>query len=166
MPNHDLLIKGEAVIKDEWITYSEESLENLDQTKKNLIPYSLFPLSDDVNKDSIGVLLPNDIEIEKVASEIIDLPLIAVDFPVFMDGRGFSFARILKSRFNYQGELRATGHIIRDQLCYLKRCGFNSFKILDEDVDLEAATQSLHDFSDAYQTSADDNKPVYLRRMQ
>ncbi|TDG13764.1 DUF934 domain-containing protein [Seongchinamella unica] len=93
---------------------------------------------------------------------IDDIPLVLVNFPTFMDGRGFSYARELRER-GYQGELRAVGHFIRDQLTYLSRCGFDAFQFEDES-ELEDALESLGDFSEFYQASADQPQPLFRRR--
>jgi len=91
-----------------------------------------------------------------------EIPLVLVNFPTFMDGRGFSYARELRER-GYQGELRAVGHFMRDQLTYLSRCGFDAFQFEDES-ELEAALNSLQDFSEYYQGSADRPEPLFRRR--
>ncbi len=90
------------------------------------------------------------------------IPLVAINFPSFMDGRGFSYARELRER-GFRGELRATGNIIRDQLAYLSRCGFDAFQFAEE-AELEEALPSLGDFSEAYQASADRPLPLFRRR--
>ena len=102
-------------------------------------------------------------DLSAITEDIISCPIIAINFPVFMDGRGFSLGRLLRERHGYTGEIRAIGHVIRDQLCYLKRCGFNAFSF-KKDVDLGAATASLKDFSEAYQTSVDQPIPLFKRR--
>ncbi len=89
------------------------------------------------------------------------LELVAINFPAFADGRGFSYARELRER-GYVGEIRAVGHFIRDQLFYLKRCGFNAFDFAD-DTDLVEAMASLNDFSESYQASADSAQPLFRR---
>jgi uncharacterized protein (DUF934 family) len=91
-----------------------------------------------------------------------ELSLVVVNFPAFMDGRGFSYGRELRER-GYQGELRASGLFIRDQLTYLRRCGFNAFRMADE-TQLETALQSLTDFSESYQASPDQPLPLFRRR--
>lgn len=90
------------------------------------------------------------------------IPLIAIHFPAFMDGRGFSYARELRER-GFSGELRATGAFIRDQLTYMTRCGFDAFQMDDETL-LEEALSSLADFSESYQASADQPLPLFRRR--
>jgi len=112
---------------------------------------------------AVGVWVNGDEEIEAVADALTSLPLIAINFPKFVDGRGFSVARLLRDRYGYDGELRAIGHIIRDQLFLLKRCGFDAFQF-DGSVDLNEAANSLQDFSDAYQVAVDQPVPLFKRR--
>jgi uncharacterized protein (DUF934 family) len=90
------------------------------------------------------------------------IPLIAINFPAFMDGRGFSYARELRER-GFGGELRATGAFIRDQMAYMARCGFDAFQ-MDDETQLEEALSSLADFSEFYQASADQPLPLFRRR--
>lgn len=91
-----------------------------------------------------------------------EIPLVLVNFPTFMDGRGFSYGRELREH-GYRGELRAVGHFMRDQLTYLARCGFNAFQMEDES-ELEDALASLADFSEYYQASVDQPLPLFRRR--
>ncbi|NQX88884.1 MAG: DUF934 domain-containing protein [Halioglobus sp.] len=91
-----------------------------------------------------------------------DIELVVIHFPVLTDGRGFSYGRELRER-GYLGELRASGHFIRDQLTYLVRCGFDAFQMADN-TDLEAALLSLNDFSEHYQAAVDEPLPLFRRR--
>jgi len=92
-----------------------------------------------------------------------DLPaLVAVHFPAFTDGRGYSTARLLRERHGYRGELRAIGDILRDQLYELARCGFDAFALRD-DQDAQAALTAFHDFSEDYQAAVD-RGPLFARR--
>ena len=95
--------------------------------------------------------------------DLNQLGLIGINFPIFTDGRGFSYARLLRERLNYQGEIRALGHFIPDQLGYLLRVGFNSFQF-NEEVDLEKALALHKPFSKAYQGDVSDPRPIFLRR--
>lgn len=90
------------------------------------------------------------------------IPLIAINFPVFTDGRGFSYGRELRER-GFAGELRACGHFIRDQMSYLARCGFDTFQLADESL-LAEALASLQDFSEYYQAAIDQPLPLFRRR--
>jgi uncharacterized protein (DUF934 family) len=87
-----------------------------------------------------------------------------VRFASFTDGRGYSLARMLRERYGYRGELRAIGDVLRDQIYYLSRCGFDAFA-LRADQKPEQALAALDDFSEAYQTSVDRPHPLFRRRL-
>lgn len=97
-----------------------------------------------------GVLLQPDDDFEALVPDLPRLSLIAVNFPVFTDGRGYSTARLLRERHGYRGELRAVGDVLRDQLYFLRRCGFDAFA-LRADQDAEAALRAFDDYSVSYQ---------------
>ena len=101
-----------------------------------------------------GVLLENTDDPRTLAVDFDRLALIAVRFPKFTDGRGYSIARLL-CRLGWQGELRAVGDVLRDQLFYLTRCGFDAFE-LRADQDAQAALTAFSDFSAPYQPAMDD----------
>ena len=110
----------------------------------------------------IGVWLAPADDPFALQDDVATLHLIAVDFPSFTDGRGYSTARLLRERLGFNGELRAIGDIQRDQLYYLSQVGFDAFAVR-EDLDVEAALAGLRDFSDGYQgTQA--RTPWFLRR--
>ena len=88
-----------------------------------------------------------------LAADVHRIPVIAVDFPQFTDGRGYSHARLLRERYRYAGELRAIGDVQRDQLYYLAQCGFDAFSIPDS-RDAADALLGFSDFSDGYQATA------------
>jgi len=90
------------------------------------------------------------------------IQLVVINFPEFTDGRGFSYGRELRER-GYTGELRAGGNFLRDQMTYLRRCGFNAFHLSDEKT-LAAALASLEDFSEHYQAAIDKLEPLFRRR--
>lgn len=112
----------------------------------------------------LGVWLKPDDEPRELAADLPQLALVAVQFPKFTDGRGYSIAALLRTRHGYRGELRAFGDVGRDQLFYLKRCGFDSFS-LAEHRDPQSALASLEDFSLRYQGSADDPAPLFRKRI-
>ena len=91
------------------------------------------------------------------------MPLIALDFPVFTDGRHFSSARLLRERFGYKGEVRAIGDVLRDQLFFMQRCGFDAMAVR-ADCDAEDALLGLSGFSVVYQTSVEQPQPLFRRR--
>jgi uncharacterized protein (DUF934 family) len=112
---------------------------------------------------TIGVWLDSDEGPEELEPYLGKLNLIAINFPKFADGRGYSYARILRDRFAYSGELRAIGDILHDQMFYLKRCGFDAFAVR-EDKDAHIVIEGLNDFSECYQASTNQKLPLFRRR--
>ena len=110
----------------------------------------------------LGVVLSPAHKVELLASDIARFALIGADFSGPSEGRGYSQARVLRERWKFDGELRATGYVRRDQLFFMARCGFNSFELPDSD--LEAAHAALSSFSRAYQPSNDAGLPLKLQR--
>jgi len=90
------------------------------------------------------------------------LALIAVDFPAFTDGRGYSTARMLRSRLHYKGEIRAIGDVMRDEMFLMSRCGIDSFAV-KPGKDIDKALSAFDDFSVTYQAAADDERPLFRR---
>ena len=100
----------------------------------------------------IGVrLAPND-SVETIGNDLASISLIELDFPAFTDGRAFSQARLLRDRYAYQGEIRAIGKFMADQVFYLHRVGVNSFEFHNPS-DIQLALAAFHDFSVRYQSS-------------
>ena len=161
--NKALMIKDGQVVENTWaLIASEDVTPDVGPCMVALETY-LANIETLKSRSDIGVWLENNVDLNDVAKQLLDRPVIAIEFPAFMDGRGFSLARLLRERFGYEGDIRAIGHVIRDQLTYLKRCGFSSFCFQD-DVDVEAAVASLTDFTEAYQTSVDQPVPLFKRR--
>ena len=91
------------------------------------------------------------------------LELIALNFPSFADGRAYSSARELRNNLGFKGEIRAIGDVLRDQLFYMARCGFDAF-LLRDDQNVETALGAFDDFKDGYQVSVDKPLPLFRRR--
>ena len=98
-----------------------------------------------------------------IADSLGEIGVVAIDFPQFTDGRGYSIARLLRERYGYTGEIRAVGEVLRDNLFYLSRCGFDSFALSDK-TSAEEALAHLSTFSDAYQASVERPQPLFRRR--
>ncbi|MEN9315197.1 MAG: hypothetical protein RIS35_1590 [Pseudomonadota bacterium] len=111
---------------------------------------------------SIGVLLGPADDPAAIAPDLRALRLVAVGFPAFTDGRGYSIARLLRERHGWRGELRAVGEVLIDQLHYLARCGFDSFALADGQP-VDAALAAFSALSDSYQAGVD-RGPLFARR--
>ena len=79
-------------------------------------------------RDPLGVRLKAGDPVEQLAGDLDRLAVIALEFPKFNDGRAFSQARLLRERFGYRGEIRATGKVVRDLLLFMHRCGFDAYR--------------------------------------
>jgi len=111
----------------------------------------------------VGLAVPGETSPEELAPELEGVALVAVTIPKFTDGRAYSLARLLRARFGYGGELRARGDVLRDQLFYLSRCGFDSFE-LKAGKDVSDALAAFRDFSLTYQPATDHDQPIWRRR--
>ncbi len=113
----------------------------------------------------LGVRLKSHETAQDVAADLPNLALIAIEFPTFRDGRAYSTARLLRERFGFDGELRAVGNVLRDQLLFMHRCGFDAFEVDGEDA-VGAWTKALSEFSVFYQPAADGRATVFANRRQ
>jgi uncharacterized protein (DUF934 family) len=107
---------------------------------------------------AVGVIWPNHREIEELAPYLTHLASVALVFPSFRDGRAYTQARLLRQRYNYEGELRATGQVLRDQFLFMLRAGFTAFEVA-KDGDAEHFADAVHRYTRFYQPSVD-RRPV------
>ena len=110
----------------------------------------------------VGVRLPNTANVADLAADLSLLEVVALEFPKFADGRAHSQARLLRERYGYRGELRAVGDVLRDQLFFMARNGFDAFE-LRADRSLEDALKAFDEFSESYQPAADQPQPLFRR---
>ena len=110
-----------------------------------------------------GIRASGETEPERLAPFLPSIDAIALELPKFTDGRAYSTARLLRERYAWEGELRAVGHVLRDQLFYLARCGFDVFELNDR-LTADAALKALSDFSVTYQPAVDERLPLWRRR--
>lgn len=111
----------------------------------------------------VGVWLAAGEGPEAIAADLAALPVIGVHFPKFVDGRGYSTARLLRERFDYQGEIRALGDVLHDQLFLMARCGFDAFALKDG-KDIAKAVAAFETFKNPYQAAVDQPQPLFRRR--
>ncbi|MCY1293412.1 hypothetical protein D9M68_374140 [compost metagenome] len=112
---------------------------------------------------TFGVWLAPDDEPEALQPWFAELPLIALDFPSFRDGRAYSLAYLLRTRLGWKGELRAVGDVLRDQLSHMRQCGFDAFAVR-ADKSAEDALKGLAGISVLYGRSALEPRPLFRRR--
>ena len=107
----------------------------------------------------VGVQLKSAESPEELGDDVHRLSVVVIEFPTFTDGRGFSWARMLRTRLNFTGEVRATGDFLFDQISYLHRTGFDAFEVRDG-FTLETFSGALREMSNVYQPSADGRKTI------
>jgi uncharacterized protein (DUF934 family) len=110
----------------------------------------------------LGVVLAPIHKVEQLAPDLSRFELIAADFPGPSEGRGYTQGRLLRERYGFKGELRATGYVRRDQIFFLARCGFNSFELAESE--LAGASNALRTFSAEYQPANDAGLARKLQR--
>lgn len=168
-----LIIKNRAIVNDDWTVLRAAeggTLPAVDALPagKVVVPLALWQAARDQlgvarSAAEIGVWLAPDSEPANVVGDFDKIALIAVDFPVFGDGRGFSIARLLRERYGYKGEIRAIGDVLRDQLAYMFRCGFDAYAVR-EDKDIQDALKAFGEFTVHYQGAVDNPSPLFRRR--
>jgi uncharacterized protein (DUF934 family) len=162
------IIKDRAIIDDDWavlrLAEGEQPQAFAVPAGRSLVPLAVWEAQRTslLGRAGIGVWIASHERPEALKDDVAALPLIAVDFPKFSDGRGFSIAYNLRQRLGYRGELRAIGDVLRDQMFYMQRVGFNAFATR-EDRSIEDALKSLYDFSEAYQAAWDKKSPLFRR---
>ena len=155
---------------EETVTETQIADTVIPATGKVIVPLSVFiarkqTLSARIASGEIGVWLDTHELLADLISNQPDLnalPIIAVHVERFADGRIFSLGTLLRTRYGFKNELRATGDVLRDQLFFLKRSGFSSF-LLRADRSAVEALASLNDFTAPYQGAVDEPRPVFTR---
>jgi uncharacterized protein (DUF934 family) len=162
---------GNAIIvaDDGWLLALDESEIPLDNIAPVILPLPLWQQrqSADVlagharSLDGIFLLPDDDETLLRLWLSV--LPIIAIQFPSFRDGRGYTQAYMLRVRMGWAGELRAVGDVLRDQLSHMRQCGFDSFAVR-EDKSVEDALKGLRGLSVTYGRSVIEPKPLFRRR--
>lgn len=161
-------LTGEAAASDDVIDACE-----IPASGRVLVPLSVWlrratELAPRIAAGEIGVWIDSHEEPAALAAslegDLNRLPLIGVNFPKFIDGRGFSIGFILRQRYGFRNEMRALGDVLRDQMFFFRRTGFDAY-LLRADQNPERCLAALKDFTTPYQTSTDGNVPVFRRRI-
>ena len=155
---------------EETFTAEQIAATQIPATGKLLVPITVWRANQDalasrLRQGEVGLLIATHEAIEEVIAEVKDInafALIAVYVERFADGRIFSIGNLLRTRYGFKHDLRAVGDVLRDQLFFLKRSGFNSY-LIRADRSAEEALASLKDFSEPYQGAVDNTQPAWRR---
>jgi uncharacterized protein (DUF934 family) len=129
------LLRDGVIIDDPWVAVADD--ETLPEAKPLLVSLARFEAERAAlvaRAVPLGVKVANTVDVARLAPDFGTLGLVALVFPKFNDGRAFSQARILRERYGFKGEIRATGAVLRDQLLFMQRCGFDAFEIVNPDA--------------------------------
>lgn len=163
------LIKDGELIDNSWQLIDKEAgLEeiNSDDDNKYLVPLTIWLGNKEFlsqQKGNIGIWFDSDESPLLLKEDANTFPVIALNFPVFRDGRSYSNAAILRQQLNFTGDLRAIGDVQRDQLSYMLSCGFSSF-LVPEGADEALLLTGFHDFSENYQSTVAKPTPLFRKR--
>jgi uncharacterized protein (DUF934 family) len=155
-----LLDAAGTIVEDSWIAVADDA--DLPSDAPALVGLARLKNLEGRNAP-VGVLLASDAKPEDVAPYLDRLDLVAIEFPKFRDGRGFTIARTLRERYGYTGEIRAVGHILPDQYVFLLRCGISTV-VAPEGANLESWEKALKQFTIAYQPAVTGDAPASLLR--
>jgi len=162
------ILKNGQVHEDAWQVLRPEADADLASISVPaghwLVPFGLWQVQAArlKTRHDIGVWVSPSDDLAEVAKSFSDWPLVAIDFPKFTDGRGYSIAWRLRNHYQYSGELRAIGNVLVDQLFFMLRVGFDTLA-LDPKVSAATAERHLTPFPDAYQGSTDNPQPLFRR---
>ncbi|MDL2355028.1 MAG: DUF934 domain-containing protein [Pseudomonadota bacterium] len=168
LESHNQIIKGRAVVADDWSVLRLEEDEAADiavvPEGKIIVPLATWLAQREqlAARAEIGVWIGADERPETLKGELGKFAVVAVDFPKFTDGRGYSIAYNLRKRLGYTGELRAIGDVLRDQLFSMHRVGFDAYATRP-DRSIDDALKGLTVFTETYQASVDQDLPLYRR---
>ncbi|UGQ47704.1 DUF934 domain-containing protein [Massilia endophytica] len=167
----DQIIKGRSIVRNEWqllrLAEGQEAASAEVPAGKVIVPLAVWEAQRETLavRGDIGVWLASDQRPEVLKEDLQRFPVIAVDFPKFTDGRGYSIAFNLRMRLGYKGELRAIGDVLRDQLFQMQRVGFDAYDTRP-DRSIEDALKGLTVFSETYQASVDNRIPLFRRHQR
>src|ERR1700761_8934786 len=160
------LVKGGRIVADSFAHVADDA--ELPADGAVLISAARFLENPDAMSRRLGktgVVWPNNRDLDALVPYLDRIAVVALVFPTFRDGRAYSQARLLRERHGYDGELRATGQILRDQFVFMTRAGFDAFEVKKE-ADADAFAQTMKRYSVFYQPTGDGRVTALNRRMQ
>lgn len=160
-----LLKNGQMIGEDAWLSVADDA--PLPEHRPALISHARWQAEQEHlagRNAPLGIHLPNTVDVLDFGPEAGRFDLIVLEFPKFSDGRAYSQARLLRERFGFAGELRATGHVLQDQLWHMQRCGFDAFEITREGA-AEAFAAAMRGFSHVYQPTGDGRISALKQRL-
>ena len=159
------IIKDRQLVEDHWQTAEADA--TIDNLPAGDVIVSAQTWQENrealIARDGgLGITLDGDDDLEAIVPDLAHFQVVALQFPAFRDGRAYSMARRLREHTKYDGEIRAIGDILRDQVAYMERVGFNAFEINSRQK-TEDALNAFEEITVKYQASSDESLPIYRR---
>lgn len=158
-----VLIKNGAYVEDTWVQVADGAPLTEQASVVSLKHWQEEKESLRTRNAPLGLRLEAGESPESVAGDLNHFEVIMLNFPAFKDGRAYSHARMLRQRYGYTRELRATGNVLRSQLQFMHRVGFDAFDV-DDRITPEVYAGEIGRLGQVYQSSADDEKTVIEKR--
>jgi len=159
------LIKNGRVVADDYVRVADDA--PIPDGVPVMVSAARFLAAADAlarREGPTGVIWPNSRSVAELAPYLDRLALVALVFPTFKDGRAFSQARLIRERYGFRGELRATGQVLRDQFLFMLRAGFDAFEV-SKDADAAAFAQATRRYSVFYQPTGDSRSTALAGRL-
>jgi uncharacterized protein (DUF934 family) len=160
------LVRDGRIVQDNYLRVEDGAA--VPEKSAVLVPAARF-LADGEEfrgrEDAVGVLWPNNRNIAELAPHLDALAMVALVFPTYKDGRAYSQARLLRERYGFRGELRATGQVLRDQFLFLMRAGFDAFEVV-KPADAAAFEEAAKRYSVFFQPTGDGRVTVARARLR
>jgi len=157
------IIKDREIVENNWLHLDDEATLVAGDITVSLTRWQEQHVTLSKHEGGLGLRLTGEDPLEEIVPDLAAFSMMVLIFPAFIDGRCYSFARLLRDRYHYTGEIRAQGDVLRDQLFYMSQSGINSFELANPD-NIESALSAFNDFSESYQTTALKPQPLYRRR--
>ena len=158
------LIKDNELVPDPWATLGDDAA--LPEGAPAIVSFERWQNERETllqRNAPLGIRLRSDQPPKLVLDDLDRFAVVALEFPKFGDGRAYSYARLLRERYGFRGELRAVGNVLRDQALFMLRCGFDAFEVA-EDSALEGWRAALAEISVFYQPTADGRSSAHALR--
>jgi len=158
------LLKSGQIVEDTWLNIDDE--QAVPATGDVIVSLERWLSEDDTLKSrdgKTGLRLKNDQSPAQVADDLDAFNTVVLEFPKYTDGRAYSAARLLRDRYGFQGEVRASGDVLIDQFGMMQRCGFNAYEVRD-DANVSAWQEAEKRISAHYQPAADGVQAIWAKR--
>jgi uncharacterized protein (DUF934 family) len=158
------LLKGGEIVEDPWtFAVDEEEIPESGAVVVSLAQWQANRDALSARQDPLGIQLSSEQSPAEIADDLSSFQLCALDFPAFRDGRSYSHARLLRERYGFEGEIRAVGDVLMEQLHFMQRAGFDAYQVESETAAEDWKTIQ-HDMDVFYQPTADGRTTAMQRR--